>query len=300
MHDIDRTQWELEYAPHEVQPEHYEFEMHEGGYGEFEGEGEYESLAEGESYEGEQFEGEYEYEYEAEMNEAEEMELAAELLEVGSEAELEQFLGKLIRRVGRGLRTAIHSPLGKAIGGVLKPLAKAALPIAGKALGTFVGGPVGGMIGGKLASAAGQMFGLELEGLSGEDREFEVARRYVRFAAATTRNAARAPRNANPRAVAQASAAKAARRHAPGLKFGAPRPRPRTRYNGGPDININFGADTDSDADPDVNADADATIDSALDTGADAPSDEYGRPAAGYGQRGHWVRRGRRIVIFGV
>jgi uncharacterized protein YcfJ len=40
----------------------------------------------------------------------------------------------------------------------LKPLAKAALPIAGRALGAFVGG----MIGGKLASAAGRMFGLEL------------------------------------------------------------------------------------------------------------------------------------------
>jgi hypothetical protein len=40
----------------------------------------------------------------------------------------------------------------------LKPLAKAALPIAGRALGAFVGGPVGRMIGGKLASAAGRMF----------------------------------------------------------------------------------------------------------------------------------------------
>jgi len=49
----------------------------------------------------------------------------------------------------------------------LKLLAEAALPIAGRALGTFVGGPVGGMIGGKLASAVGRMFGLELEGLSG-------------------------------------------------------------------------------------------------------------------------------------
>jgi hypothetical protein len=67
----------------------------------------------------------------------------------------------------------------------LKPLAKAALSIEGRALGTFVGGPVGG----KLASAAGRMFGLELEGLSAEDREFEVARRFVRFASATTKNA---------------------------------------------------------------------------------------------------------------
>ena len=66
-------------------------------------------------------------------------------------------------------------------------------PSAGRALGTFVGGPVSGMIGGKLASAAGRMFGLELEGLSVEDREFEVARRLVRFASATTKNALSAP-----------------------------------------------------------------------------------------------------------
>jgi hypothetical protein len=44
------------------------------------------------------------------------------------------------------------------IGGVFKPFAKAAPPIAGRALGALVVG----MIGGKLASAAGRMFGLEL------------------------------------------------------------------------------------------------------------------------------------------
>ena len=76
-------------------------------------------------------------------------------------------------------------------------MAKAALPIAGRALGTFVGGPVSGMIGGKLASAAGRMFGLELEGLSVEDREFEVAQRLVWFASATTKNALSAPPTAN-------------------------------------------------------------------------------------------------------
>jgi hypothetical protein len=72
-------------------------------------------------------------------------------------------------------------------------LAKAALPIAGRALGAFVGGPVGGMFGGKPASAAGRMFGLEPEGLSAEDREFEAERGFVRFASAITKNALSAP-----------------------------------------------------------------------------------------------------------
>ncbi len=284
MHDIDRTQREMEYAMHEMQPEQFEFAEQEGEFGEFEGEGEYEALGEsfaGESFEGESFEGEGEYELEGEISEAEEMELAAELLEVANEAELEQFLGKLIRRVGRGLRSVIRSPLGRALGGVLKPLAKAALPIAGAALGSFVGGPVGGAIGGRLASAASQMFGLELEGLSGEDREFEVARRYVRFASATTRNAVRAPRRANPYAVARAAAASAARRHAPGLRFAGPGLSP----------GINVNVDMPGEPLPDGSDMSDMQ---------DMQGANGGPNPVGYGRRGNWVRRGRRIVLFGV
>lgn len=229
MHDIDRTQKEFELALQELPAETFEYsgEYGEYGTGEYEGDGEaweagaYESPAleswqEASSYEGETYESET-YEAvggETGLNEADELELAAELLEITNDGELDQFLGKLIRRVGRGVRSVVKSPLGRALGGVLKPLAKAALPIAGRAVGTFFGGPVGGAIGGKLASTAGQMFGLELEGLSAEDREFEVARRYVRFAGATTRNALRAPA-ANPQAVAKKAAAAAARRFAP-------------------------------------------------------------------------------------
>jgi hypothetical protein len=81
----------------------------------------------------------------------------------------------------------------------------------------FGGGPVVGIIGGKPASAAGRMFGLELEGLSAEDRRFEVERRFVRFASATTKNALSAPPAANPQTVAKRAAAMAGRRLAPGL-----------------------------------------------------------------------------------
>ena len=90
-----------------------------------------------EQYEGEQFENEQfeQFEYgEAEwgevFNEGEVMELAAELLEVTNEAELDRFLGKLIKKAGSALGKVVKSPIGQAVGGVLKGVAKKALPIA--------------------------------------------------------------------------------------------------------------------------------------------------------------------------
>jgi len=65
------------------------------------------------------------------------------------------------------------------LGGLLKGAAKQVLPTLAGAAVTLVGG---GMIGSELGSAAGDAFGLELEGLSPEDGEYEVARRFVRIA----------------------------------------------------------------------------------------------------------------------
>jgi hypothetical protein len=50
-----------------------------------------------------------------------------------------------------------------------------------------------------------------------QEAEFEVARRYVRFATSAARQAARAPRNLPPQVAAQRSVVASARRHAPGL-----------------------------------------------------------------------------------
>ena len=49
------------------------------------------------------------------------------------------------------------------------------------------------------AESAERIFGAELEGLSGEDQEFETARLFVRFALEAARAAARAPPRAQPR-----------------------------------------------------------------------------------------------------
>lgn len=185
MHDIDRTT--LEYGQ-EMSGYEGEFEF---GQGEWSGEG-------------------------GVFSEAEEMELANDLLSVSSEAELEQFLGSFLKKAASVAGKVIKSPVGQAIGGVLKGVAKKALPLAGGALGGFFGGPLGAQIGSGLASAAGGALGLEAE-TSNEEMEFEGARQFVRLAADTVNRAAGAHPNADPRAVAQAAATAAARQFAPGL-----------------------------------------------------------------------------------
>lgn len=151
------------------------------------------------------------------LSQDDEMQLAADFLDVADEAEMEQFLGDLVNGIGSALGKVVNSPIGQAVGGVLKDVAKTALPIAGGALGTFVGGPIGGMLGSNLASMAGSALGLELEGLSPEDQEFEATRQFIRFAGQTVANALQADPNADPEAVAHSAAVEAARVHAPGL-----------------------------------------------------------------------------------
>jgi len=223
MHDLDRTsgRTQMESGPFEFTAEGETFGEFQPEVGEFEGEQEV-------------------------FQEGELQEIAAELLSVSNEQELNYFLGGLIKKAGSALGKVVRSPIGQALGGVLKKAAKTALPMAGAALGNLVLPGVGGMIGGKLASAAGSMFGLELEGLSQEDREFEVAKQFVRLAGDATRTALNAPPSVNPVAIAQNAVAQAAQKFAPGLASGP---------NG---------------------------------------------LLAGGGASGRWVRRGRRIVLYGV
>lgn len=174
---------------------------------------------ESESYENEsdQFESSaYAQEFEV-FDETAEMELAAELLGVTNEAELDQFLGGLIKHAGEALKKAIHSPLGHKLGGFLKGAVKKALPTVAGVAGTMLGGPLGGTLGGKLGSAAGDVFGLELEGLSPEDQEFETARQFVRFAGEAAKQATEVVPSDNPHEAARQAVVRAAQKLAPGL-----------------------------------------------------------------------------------
>jgi uncharacterized protein (DUF697 family) len=151
------------------------------------------------------------------LSETEEMELAGELLEVASEEELEEFLGDIVKKVGRTIGKVVRSPIGRQIGGILKGVAKKALPVVGGAVGSFFAPGAGTAIGTSLGSAAANMFELELEGMDQEDQEFEVAKRVVQLTAAAAKNAADAPRGVPAAKVAQAAVGAAAQRYAPGL-----------------------------------------------------------------------------------
>jgi uncharacterized protein (DUF697 family) len=154
---------------------------------------------------------------EGSFNEVTEMELASELLSLQSEAELDQFLGKLFKKAVGAVKNFAKSGVGKSLGGMLKGIAKKALPVLGGALGSAIPIPgVGTAIGSALGNAASNLFELELEGLSAEDREFETARAFVRFAGNSARRASRM-NNMHPSHAARNGIANAARRYAPGL-----------------------------------------------------------------------------------
>jgi uncharacterized protein (DUF697 family) len=189
VHDIDRTLTEIE-------QEMDEFETDE--------------------FETDEFELDGETDLESPFEEFEEMEYAAELLSVQSEEELDQFLGKLIKRAGRGLRKIgrVFRPLG----GVLKGLAKKALPFVGGALGTLIPVPgVGTAVGSALGSAVSKALEAEFEGMDPEDQEFEMAKRFVRVAGAAAKQAASAGADADPQAAVKSAVVAAARRHVPSL-----------------------------------------------------------------------------------
>jgi len=154
---------------------------------------------------------------ESPFTEAQEMELAAELLTLSNEGELDQFLGNLFRQASRAVGGFMRSPTGQALGNTLRGVARQALPALGAAAGNALLPGIGGAIGSNLASAAGKIFGLEIDGLQEQDQEFEVARQFVRLAGSAASNAALANPNQNPRTTVRDAMMAAAEQYAPGL-----------------------------------------------------------------------------------
>lgn len=245
--------------------------------------------------------------------EALEAQLTQQLLEATTEADLEEFLGDLAKSVVKGASTFIKSPVGKALGGVLKNVAKKALPVVGSALGSLVLPGVGTAIGGKLGSLAGGLLEAgEAEALGEEEAQYEAAQRYVRFARAAYGSAARAPRDVPPRSVVRAASISAARQYAPSLlrndqqmspwrrrrrPSSGWQPSPPWGYHPPPPEYAGYPSDP-----------GDAYSGAGFGDWAPWTADEgeAGEAAAaaprtpGRAMEGRWVRRGQRIVILGA
>jgi ribosomal protein L35AE/L33A len=151
----------------------------------------------------------------APFTEEQELELAMELLEVSSEEELDQFLGKMFKSVWKGVKKvgSVVGKIARPLGSALKAVAKTVAPLAGAALGSFIPIPgVGTALGGALGSALGKALEMELEGIGPDQREIEAARRFVRFAGDAARLAAE---GAGTTAEVREALIQALQRHAP-------------------------------------------------------------------------------------
>ncbi len=254
MHDLDRTQLEVD----EWETDEYELESN----GEFESDT---SELLGELLGGE---------LEAPIDEVEEMELASTLLEVSDEQELDQFLGKLISTATGAVKRFAATKEGTALKKHLAKAAVGAVPHVGAAIGRAFGDEKGAQwgktIGGALGGGLGGWFDVELEGLSPEDKEFEISRKFVKFAVGAARNLLNQLARSqgpvrSPNAAAKAAVITAARKHAPGLT---------------------------------------KIVASARPLGAPSPAIGTRPPALGSQggpvTRGQWVRRGNTVILLGM
>lgn len=136
--------------------------------------------------------------------EADQTEQAAELLEVGCRPGLAACIARLLRRAAPG---PIAPTVERELVRLLQGAARIALP-------TMSAVPQDN------SAQASRFFGIELEGLSPEDQEFEAARHFAQLieaaAHAATQSAAFATPTLVPAAAARQAAARAAKRHAPG------------------------------------------------------------------------------------
>ena len=139
------------------------------------------------------------------LQQEDELALAARLLELQAPAQFDAFLARQLGATvaGRQVRgTPLEGPLRQLLGNVVAPL----LPLHG-------GSPQA------LRRRAAGIFGMELEGLSPEDKEFELARQVVHLVDAV--NTALAQDSAagarSPAARVEAALLQVARTVAPGL-----------------------------------------------------------------------------------
>jgi hypothetical protein len=165
------------------------------------------------------------------FSDAEERKFASDLLEVTNEAELEQVLGGLFKTASKGIEPA-GSKVNGPVEGLLKAVAKKALPSVKAAVGASFGAPERDATAGRLGSLVNQALRAKVAEMTAADpdlekcrRLFEKYRQFVRLAGKATRAAASAPAGVAPVSIAQKilmDSAKEALRRKP-LSAGLPR-----------------------------------------------------------------------------
>lgn len=151
------------------------------------------------------------------LDESQEIELSAALLEVVNHEQLDCLLRRVVEEadvvIGALLAPSVKQALVDLLTHVLGQITSA----TNRRTVTITGASLGKRIGAALAALAGQVLGIELEGLSPEDREFEAGKQFIRFGAETARNAIEGASGTSPADLAHAAAVEAAQIFAPGL-----------------------------------------------------------------------------------
>lgn len=140
------------------------------------------------------------------FNNIDAMSLAIDLLEVNTKPQLNPAVRRIVRRATQVIGRPLSNPVAMALSNLLETAVRVALPDKGTGLAAA----------GSRAPAKARFFGLELEGLSPEDQEFETAKAFVRFAGEAVRRATSVPDQVPPRRAALMAAMQSARWLAPG------------------------------------------------------------------------------------
>jgi len=150
---------------------------------------------------------------------------ATRLLEMTSQAELDTLLDGVLRTAARAAGAGLSPTAARAVAVAtkrgLRGLGRAVLPVAGRSFDAWVR-PGGGSQGTAETLRVSRLLGLPVEGLSTEDREYEIATAYVRFAHVAADRAFRLARSSPPQAAVDRALSSARREAFPAL-------RPRVR-----------------------------------------------------------------------
>lgn len=146
------------------------------------------------------------FEHEASVLDTDRSEATTALLEVAGRPALPALLARLLRNAAHAAGQTIDRAVEGELVRLLQRAARLALPAPGLAAHD----------GHDRATQASRFFGIELEGLSPEDQEFESARRFIQLVEAAAQHAAAGSQRLPPAIAAWLATSRAAKRFAPG------------------------------------------------------------------------------------